>query len=82
MALFFASRGIGSLDNYNVNGIDSASAEAATADEPGVRQLYDSPARVLLSGLGSDELLGGYSRHRAAFAHNGWEGLLDEVSPT
>ncbi|KAG8914781.1 hypothetical protein FRC00_010802, partial [Tulasnella sp. 408] len=28
---------------------------------------YTSQARVLLSGLGSDELLGGYSRHRKAF---------------
>ena len=27
---------------------------------------YTSPARVLLSGLGADELLGGYSRHRKA----------------
>ena len=35
---------------------------------------------MLLSGLGSDELLGGYGRHRHAFAKGGWEGLLDEVS--
>ncbi len=27
-------------------------------------QLYVSPARVLLAGMGIDEQLGGYSRHR------------------
>ncbi len=27
---------------------------------------YTSPAKVLISGLGADELLGGYSRHRTA----------------
>lgn len=40
---------------------------------------YISRAKVLLSGLGSDELLGGYARHRNAFAQRSWEGLLDEV---
>lgn len=42
---------------------------------------YTSPARVLISGLGSDELLGGYSRHRNAFVSGGWQGLIDEVRP-
>ncbi|KAH7920081.1 hypothetical protein BV22DRAFT_1074525 [Leucogyrophana mollusca] len=40
---------------------------------------YTSPARVLLNGLGSDELLGGYGRHRTAFAHRSWQGLIDEL---
>ncbi|KAG9041492.1 hypothetical protein FS837_012198 [Tulasnella sp. UAMH 9824] len=40
---------------------------------------YTSQARVLLSGLGSDELLGGYSRHRKAFARDGWQGLVEEL---
>jgi asparagine synthetase B (glutamine-hydrolysing) len=43
-------------------------------------QPYKSTARVLLSGLGADELLGGYIRHKNAFKHAGWQGLLDEVS--
>lgn len=34
---------------------------------------------MLLSGLGADELLGGYARHRNAFAKGGWQGLVDEV---
>ena len=39
---------------------------------------YTSPARVLLNGLGADELLGGYGRHRTAF-NNGWSGVVDEL---
>lgn len=45
----------------------------------GTAQPYHSRARVVISGLGSDELLGGYSRHRLAFQNGGWQGLIDEV---
>ena len=41
---------------------------------------YDSHARVLISGLGADEQLGGYSRHREAFRQGSWEKLIEEVS--
>ncbi|CEL57641.1 Asparagine synthetase domain-containing protein 1 OS=Danio rerio GN=asnsd1 PE=2 SV=1 [Rhizoctonia solani AG-1 IB] len=40
---------------------------------------YVSPAKVLLSGLGSDELLGGYSRHKIAYNQGGWDGLVSEL---
>ncbi|KAG8781896.1 hypothetical protein FRC15_007895 [Serendipita sp. 397] len=40
---------------------------------------YTSTARVILSGLGADELLGGYIRHRNVYKHAGWQGLLDEL---
>lgn len=41
--------------------------------------VYSSPSRVLLSGLGADELFGGYQRHATAFARHGLPGLLDEL---
>jgi asparagine synthetase B (glutamine-hydrolysing) len=62
-ALYFASRGKGSIRDH----------------KSGEMQEYTSKARVILSGLGADELLGGYVRHRNAFKHAGWQGLLDEV---
>ena len=57
MALWFASRGEGLLD-------DGA---------------YTSRARILLVGIGADEQLGGYGRHRTRFRHDGWGGLLSEM---
>lgn len=63
MALYFAARGIGKVRS----GPDAQ-------PEP-----YTSPTRVLLNGLGSDELLGGYGRHRTAFQTGGWPAVIDEV---
>ncbi|KWU45883.1 hypothetical protein RHOSPDRAFT_15885, partial [Rhodotorula sp. JG-1b] len=54
LAFYFAARGQGHL------------AAVASDDEPEAKP-YTSHARVLLSGLGADELLGGYARHRRAF---------------
>jgi asparagine synthetase B (glutamine-hydrolysing) len=62
-ALYFASRGAG---------IASSSQDASSAP-------YTTPARVLLSGLGADELFGGYTRHATAFNRKGYGGLLDEL---
>ncbi|OCH96623.1 hypothetical protein OBBRIDRAFT_809107 [Obba rivulosa] len=62
-ALYFAARGIGQIRSH-----------CGAEPEP-----YTSPARVLLNGLGSDELLGGYGRHRTAFKHAGWQAIVDEL---
>jgi len=62
-ALYFASRGSGNL-------IDPATGATCS---------YTTPARVLLSGLGADELFGGYQRHATAFSRQGFSGLLDEL---
>jgi asparagine synthetase B (glutamine-hydrolysing) len=64
-ALYFAARGQGLC------------TEASGRDSPPVS--YTSPARVLLSGLGADELFGGYSRHPSAFQQRGYAGLIDEL---
>lgn len=62
-ALYFAARAAGSASS-------SLNVEPIS---------YTSPARVLLSGLGADELFGGYTRHATAFNRNGFTGLLDEL---
>jgi len=62
-ALYFAARGTG-LASLNLN------------THP---EIYTTPARVLLSGLGADELFGGYTRHATAFNRKSFSGLLDEL---
>ncbi|KIP11504.1 hypothetical protein PHLGIDRAFT_21688 [Phlebiopsis gigantea 11061_1 CR5-6] len=62
-ALYFAARGTGQV------------RDSATADP----RLYQSPAKVLLNGLGSDELLGGYGRFHTRFKGAGWQAIIDEL---
>eukprot|EP00794_Sanderia_malayensis_P007908 gene7908-8762_t len=40
---------------------------------------YCSPVKVLLTGMGADEQLGGYARHRSKFEKFGWFGLESEI---
>ncbi|KAI5805434.1 asparagine synthase-domain-containing protein [Peziza echinospora] len=40
---------------------------------------YTTPSRILLSGLGADELFAGYARHGTAFARGGWEAIVREL---
>ncbi|XP_076380488.1 asparagine synthetase domain-containing protein 1 isoform X4 [Megalopta genalis] len=42
--------------------------------------IYESPCRVLLLGMGADELFGGYMRHRTILKHKGWNALAEELS--
>lgn len=64
-ALYFASRGTGFV------ALDPMQPESSVP--------YTTPAKVLLSGLGADELFGGYHRHALSFARTGYAGLLDEM---
>ncbi|TPX17717.1 uncharacterized protein E0L32_002818 [Thyridium curvatum] len=62
-ALYFAARGTGL----------SYSHPSSTAVP------YATSAHVLLSGLGADELFGGYGRHAVGFSRAGYRGLLEEI---
>ena len=62
-ALYFAAAGMGTT-------------QSGSGDQ--VIQ-YTTPARVLLSGLGADELFGGYARHAIAFNRGGYQGLANEL---
>lgn len=62
-ALHFAARGQGL-------------GEATGDSNP---QPYSTTARVLLSGLGADELFGGYGRHGVAYTHRGYGGVVQEL---
>lgn len=62
-ALYFAARGQG-----------TSQVKPDATPEP-----YTTTARVLLSGLGADELFGGYSRHPSAYERDGYAGLAQEL---
>lgn len=62
-ALYFAAQGNGTISGLNSGSMTN----------------YTTPARVLFSGLGADELFGGYTRHATAFVRRGYQGLADEL---
>ncbi|KAJ1901030.1 hypothetical protein LPJ66_001075 [Kickxella alabastrina] len=65
MAIWFASRGIGRIKHD-------------AQDDEGVE--YTGQARVLILGMGADEQLGGYSRHRVAWdRRHQWADLGAEI---
>jgi asparagine synthetase B (glutamine-hydrolysing) len=70
MALFFAARGRGYVKKQSI----SLPLHESEQTEP-----YQTTARVLISGLGADELFAGYTRHSTTFTRSGYRGLIDEL---
>ena len=62
-ALYFAARGRGFVEDPITKS----------------HMAYETPARVLISGLGADELFAGYTRHATAFVRKSYHGLIDEL---
>jgi asparagine synthetase B (glutamine-hydrolysing) len=67
-ALWFASQG-GTTEETKTN-----------TDTEIICNDHRSPPRVLLLGMGADELMGGYGRHRKAHEEGGWEQFRKEIT--
>lgn len=90
MALFLASRGRGVIRPHGAPSSSSSSsspnissannANTTNKSDTSGEYSYTTPSRILLSGLGADELFAGYARHATAFSRAGYAGLTAELA--
>jgi asparagine synthetase B (glutamine-hydrolysing) len=86
-ALWFAARGIGYLfqpsDDKTEDGTNNTNvgnnSDNLTGNKP-QQMPCKSNTRIIFTGVGADEQLGGYGRHRSSFLkHGGWPRLHEEL---
>lgn len=56
-----------------------ASKGCGYLSQNGGKELFESQAKIIFSGLGADEIFGGYSRYRVAKARGGLQELRKEM---
>jgi asparagine synthetase B (glutamine-hydrolysing) len=86
IAIWFAARGVAESkcpcpanpDRNSLNPLHGA--ESLSIIYPNNNDsYYESKAKILLVGMGADEQLGGYTRHRVAYQTGGFDALCDEI---
>lgn len=65
--------------DFNISAVLRTAAETTGADDQTLKPLT-SGSKILLSGLGADELFSGYSRYRVAWNRGGLAELEREMS--
>ncbi|PHH52876.1 Asparagine synthetase domain-containing protein C4F6.11c [Ceratocystis fimbriata CBS 114723] len=74
LAFYFAARGSGSFYNsWEATDVTSNSGRGST------HGYGTTSARVIFSGLGADELFGGYSRCALIYSRQGYSGVIDQL---
>ena len=79
-ALWFAARGKGYLFDPNDEDKNDANKDKETLSSEQHQMPCQSNTRIIFTGVGADEQLGGYGRHRSSFLkHGGWTRLQEEL---
>jgi len=77
-AIWFAANGEG-IYKKNFAKCNTSTSDGNNLSDELREIIHKSESRVVLSGMGIDEQLGGYSRHRIRYEREGFDGLAKEL---